>query len=256
MDLVKILKSAEKFTADNAPAILTGAAIAGTLATAYLSVTSTVKAMDHHGAEIIRAKRFGRPVPEKKEVVLLVWRYYIPPVVTGVLTVGAIVGANHVSTRRATAMAAAYTISERAFTEYKEKVVEKIGEKKEQSYRDEIAQERVEKDPVENKHVIITGNGEVLCYEMFTGRYFSSDMETIRRAENEINHQILHQGYASLNDFYHEVGLPRTSLSEELGWNTDQLLEIKVSATLSQDDRPCLAIDYNTQPYRKFDMWG
>jgi hypothetical protein len=32
---------------------------------------------------------------------------------------------------------------------------------------------------------------------------------------------------------------------DDMGWDADTLMEIRVSTTLSEDDRPCLAIDYN-----------
>jgi hypothetical protein len=257
MDVSKLLKQAEKFTTDNSPAILTGIGIAGVVGTAYLTGKATVRAVDIIDRErSIQFRTTGIQPWSRKEVVLLVWKFYIPPVTVGALTIASIYGANHVGTRRATAMAAAYSISEKAFSEYKEKVVDKLGEKQEQVVRDELAQERVERNPSDDATVIITDGGEVLCYEQFTGRYFKSSMETIKQAVNEINYNILHQGYASLTDFYHEVGIPRTGLSDELGWNTDQLLEIDYSTVLSTDGRPCVAIDFNTQPYRRFDTFG
>jgi hypothetical protein len=257
MDISKLLKQAEKFTTDNSPAILTGIGIAGVVGTAYLTAKATVKAVDIVDRErSIEFRTTGIQPWSRKQIVLLVWKFYIPPVTVGVLTIASIYGANHVGTRRATAMAAAYSISEKAFSEYKEKVVEKLGEKKEQAVHDEIAQERVEKNPVTDTTIIVTGDGDVLCYELFTGRYFKSSMETLKQAANQINYDVLHQGYASLTDFYHEVGLPRTGLSDELGWNTDQLMEINFSTVMSDDNRPCIAFDYNTQPYRRFDQFG
>lgn len=258
MDISKLLKQAEKFTSDNSPAILTGIGMAGTVTTAYLSGKASIKAyrLLEEEEAIRRVHLNNKELLEPREIVLLTWKEFIPPAVTGTLTIAAIFGANHVNSRRAASMAAAYSITEKAYSEYRDKIVEKIGDKKEQEYRDEIAQERVARNPEDQSTVIITDGGEVLCYEQFTGRYFKSSMETLKQAANQINYDILHQGYASLTDFYHEVGIPRTGLSDELGWNTDQLLEINYSTTLSTDGRPCIAIDYNTQPYRRFNTFG
>lgn len=66
-------------------------------------------------------------------------------------------------------------------------MIETIGEKKEQTVRDAIAKEHIEKDPVENKEVIVLGRGSTLCYDSVSGRYFKSDMETIKKAENELD---------------------------------------------------------------------
>ena len=147
-------------------------------------------------------------------------------------------------------MATAYAITERAFDEYREKVTEKIGEKKEQSVRDEIAQNRVTANPV--SHVEVHGKGNVLMYDKYSARYFYSDMETMRKVENELNHTIVHNYYASLQDLYDRIGLDRTGYSEELGWNSEHLLEFRFSATISDDDRPCMVIDYLIEPIRNY----
>jgi hypothetical protein len=253
MNLVKMLKHAEKFTIDNSPAILTAIGITGTVATAYLSGKAAIRAHEI----LVMSDEINYPDrAEWKKEVELVWKEFIPPVVTGLITVSAIFGANRIGSKRAAAMATAYSLSERAFTEYKEKVVEKVGANKEREVRDELAQDRVNRNPADDKSVIITGNGDVLCYDQYTGRYFEASMDTLLSAKNEINHQILHQGYASLTDFFHELGLEKTSVSDEVGWNTDQLLELDISTTLSKDNRPCLAIDFNHRPIRGFDQFG
>ena len=247
----QLLKRVEKVVIDNSPGILTGVGVAGTVLTAYLTGSASIKAHER-----IRQADDDREdeVPEGMELVRerlgLVWDLYIPPVGVGIITVSAIVGANRIGTRRAAALAAAYSISERAFTEYREKVVERIGEGKERAIRDEVAQEQVSRTPV--KDVIIAGSGDVLCYEALTGRYFMSNMERLRKAENEINYQLLHECYASLSDFFDKIGLSRTDLSEEVGWKNTSLLELRFSATLSDDDRPCIAINYRVEPVRDY----
>ena len=46
-------------------------------------------------------------------------------------------------------------------------MVETIGEKKEQTVRDAVAKERLEKNPVENKEVIVTAKGDTLCSMLY-----------------------------------------------------------------------------------------
>jgi hypothetical protein len=259
MNITALLKQAEKFAIDNSPSILTAIGVVGTVTTAYLTGKASFKAAQVIREEKVLLRRYNQDVRHFlsfKDQAQMVWKLYIPAASTGVLTVASILAANHVSVRRATAMATAYSLSERAFTEYKGKVVEKIGENKEREVRDEVAQDRVDRNPVGGNTVIITGKGEVLCYDTYTGRYFNCDMDTLLSAKNEINHCILNQGYASLTDFYHEIGLSRTEVSDEVGWNTDQLLELDISTTLAEDKRPCLTISFNHRPIRKFDQFG
>ena len=137
---------------------------------------------------------------------------------------------------------------------YKDKVVETIGEKKEQAVHDAIAKDHVNRNPVSNTEVIITDRGHTLCYDELSGRYFYSDVDTIRKAANEINRRMLDDMCASLNEFYYEIGLDGTRLGDELGWNVSKgLIDLKFSATVSSDDRPCIVMDYQVPPRYEFE---
>jgi hypothetical protein len=257
MTLTSFAKGVEKFVQDNSPAILTAIGVVGTVSTAYFTGKASFKA-----AEIIRdqelAMKDGKPIfvpMDLRGKFELTWKLYIPAVGTGAMTIACIICANRIGNRRAAAMAAAYSISERAFTEYKEKVVEKIGANKERAVRDELAQDRVNRNPKTQNEVIISGGGEVLCYDEYSGRYFESSMEEIKKAMNDTNYRILNDGFASLGDFYERLSLPSTKYSEEVGWNTDHPLEIMFSTTMSDDNKPCLAIDYQTVPTRGFNRF-
>jgi len=241
-----------KIVSDNSPVILTAIGVTGTVATAFLTGKASFKAAEIL-AEADLAERLQPqaevPLPIKEKVEL-VWKLYIPAVGTGLLTVVCIIGANRIGTRRAAAMAAAFKLSEKAFGEYREKIVQKIGANKEQAARDELAQERVERTP--QKEIIIAGSGSVLCFDQYTGRYFLSSMEELKKAQNDLNYRILHDYYASLGDFYDMIGLPKTSMTDEVGWNADRMLELNFSTVMSEDGQPCLALDFEVTPIRNF----
>lgn len=251
MESVKrFLKTAEKLAADNSPAILTSIGVVGTVTTAALTAKATIKADRILLRDTYENQSNVFFQHDVKDRVNLTWRCYIPPVVMGTATVVCIVGANRVGTRRAAAMAAAYTISEKTFEDYRAKVVEKLGDTKEQQVRDEVAQERVRKD---NGHQgVVVATGKVLCYDAYSGRYFESSMEEIKKAQNDLNYKVLNYGYASLNEFYDSLGLGETSVGEEVGWRSDQMLELEISSVLSDDQRPCISINYRVDPARNY----
>jgi hypothetical protein len=145
-----------------------------------------------------------------------------------------------------------YTLSERAFSEYKDKVVEKIGENKERGVRDDIAQDRMNANPVQSSQVIITGNGDVLFLDLLSGRYFESTMEKVRQAEIAVNYEIVTCMSATLSTFYDHLGLPANQMSDIMGWNINNRLEVRYSGQMSTDNRPCIAIDF-TYPIYDFD---
>jgi len=242
-----------KFVTDNSPSILTAVGVVGTVSTAVLTGRATFHASHILQEEEERLERMGEEPLEPKEVVQLVWTLYIPALVSCGFTIAAIVLSNRISNSRAAALAAAYSLSDKAFDDYKAKVKEKIGEHKERTVRDEIAQEQVDNKPASNEKIVQTSNGgDVLCFDAFTGRYFLSDMETLRKAENEVNHTIIHHMYASLSDFYDIVGLPRTQFSDDVGWNADRMIELVFSTTIADDGRPCIVVNFNVMPSNSY----
>lgn len=251
MRIQEVAKHIERVAKDNAPVILTAIGVTGTVSTAIFASKASFRA-----AELIREHEEAQGTSEDAkdrliERTKITWPLYIPAVGVGTATIACIIFANQIGTRRAAAMAAAYSMSEKAFGEYREKVVEKIGAAKEQEARDELAQERVERNPL-GSQVIVMNDREVLCFDQYTGRYFNSDMETLKQAQNKINYRMIRENYASLNDFYDCVGLDWVPTGDDLGWNSDQMLELSFTTVLSDDQRPCIAIDFNAVPVRNF----
>jgi hypothetical protein len=241
-----------QLVSNNSPAILTAVAVSGTVATAVLTGKASFKA-----AEILSEYRdlaeVGQPLDlDKKEAVKMVWKLYIPPAAALALTISSVVLINQIGTRRAAGLAAAYGVSEKAFSEYKDKVAETIGKQKEQKVRDDVAQDKVTKNPPPASQVFLSDESKVLCYESYTGRYFQSSMEDLKAAQNNLNYQVNNQYYASLSDFFDLIGLERTKLSDEVGWNSDELLEISFSTTITEHSRPCLVLDFKVVPIRDY----
>ena len=270
VNISEITKNAGMAIKKHSPEILTGVGIVGMMSTVALSVKATTKA-----SRLIEEERYRRNKELLKEAeengmeevmqidrlsaidaVKVSWKCYIPAAVTGVMSIFCIVGANSVSSRRNAALAAAYTVSESALKEYRDKVVETIGEKKEKNIREAITKDQLEKNPVENREVVLTDKGDTLCYDILSGRYFRSDMDKLNRSVNEINRMIINDGYVSLNDFYEEIGLEPTKLGYELGWRLDTgTIELDFDAHLATDGTPCLVVDYSSMPQYEYDRW-
>jgi len=246
MNMTDVMRKIERIARENSPTILTALGVSGSITTAYLTGRAAyASASIIQAEEELDVERVLTVVDKTK----LVWKLYIPAGLSGLATVAMIVSASRVGSRRTAAITAAYSISEKAFVEYQEKVIETLGEKKEQAVRDQIAQDRITNNPVANSTVVMTANGNVLCCELYTGRYFNSDMETLRKAENELNARLLREMYATLSDWYSLIGIPYTANSCDIGWDSDRLMQLKYSTVLSDDGRPCIAFDYNyTKP--------
>lgn len=257
-NLQKFAQTVQLKLTEHSPEILTALGIAGLWTAGILSVRATLRARNVIEQERkLREKERERSTDEqpaveeisKKDVVKLCWKYYVPPVAMGVVSTGCLIGANSVNARRNAALATAYTLSETALREYQEKVVETIGEKKEEAIRDSVIKDKMDRSPINDREIIITGSGDTTCYDIHSDRYFKSDIEKLRRAANDLNRQMLSDMYVSLNDFYDEIGLSPTSMGNILGWNVDRgLIDLRFSSHLASNGTPCLAIDYVIAP--------
>lgn len=268
-NLTKYFKMVKNIAKKHSPEILTGIGIAGMVTTAVLAVKATPKALElieeakkvepeeiETVEEARQLSETGGRVLSTIEVVKVAWKPYIPAVLLGAGSIACLIGANSVHARRQAALYSAYKLSETALSEYKEKVIETVGEKKEKAIRDKVAKEHVEKNPVSKTEIIMTGRGESLFYDPISDRYFMSDMETIRRIVNDLNYAMScgSEMYVSLSQLYDELDLKHTRISDEIGWNiSDGLIEPDFSTQLTDDGRPCVVLDWTKIPTYNFD---
>jgi len=263
-DIIKNIKIAAN---QHSPEILTGIGIGGMLTVTILAVRATPKALLLIEAEKDRQNEELQEEADSKgwdtydEVTKLklpiliktTWKCYLPATITAGVSMGCLIGASSVSLGRNAVLATAYSLSETALKEYREKVVETIGEKKEKSVQDSIANDKIRKNPVNSKEVIITEKGGTLCYDVISGRYFKSDIDKIKKIVNELNRQMITDEYISLNDLYYELGLDSIRLGDDLGWNiSNGLIDLNFSSQLTSDDSPCLTMDYRVAPRKGF----
>lgn len=244
---------------ENSSTLLTAGGIVGTVGTAVLAWRGGYKTSEAFRAIELEELRTAleedkEPDYEKalstQEKVRILIPQVLPPVIGGSLTIAAIVMGHRMNAQRAAALAAVYGLSQRQLEEYKKKAEEKLGVKKSTDVVDELAQDRVNTAPGSTQIIVV--DGEVLCFDEPTGRYFKSTMEKINQAVNATNAEIHHHEHASASYFYEELGLPCTTWTDEVGWNRDHLLELKISTVMAEDNRPCIAIDFKNLPQANY----
>lgn len=243
-NLTRILQSTRTTLVKHSPEILTGLGIAGMITSAILAVRATPKALDLIFEKEYEVKR----ELTKKETVKIAWKLYIPAVVTGAASTACLIGANSVNCKRNAALAAAYTLTDTAFREYKEQVVESLGEKKERAVLDKVAEKQVKENPVNNE-IIVPGKGPSLCLEPLSMRYFNTDFNSVVAAGNKLNTTMInHMGEGTINDFYDLLDLPHTEVGDYMGWTVDHQIEIHPSSTIAENGEPALVIVYDNPP--------
>ena len=268
-DVTKYFKMVKQFAKKRSPEILTGIGIAGMITTTVLAVKATPKALqlieeekDRRTDKILEGmspnedENCWQVVKLKPiEVAKVAWKPYIPAVLLGASSVACLIGANSVHARRQAALYSAYKLSETAFTEYRDKVLETVGEETEKEVRDKVAKDKVEKNPASKTEIYMTGKGESLFYDPISDRHFMSDIETIRKIVNDLNYAMGYgsEMYVSLSQLYDELGLKHTSISDNIGWNIrDGLIEPDFSSQIDEG-KPCIVLDWLKVPSYNFD---
>ena len=232
------------FTRNNSPVILAILAGAGVVITAVLAARGGALALD-----VLNSEGHSKEYYTKREIVKLTWKCYLPAVASGLLTITAIVGGTRISQKRLGALATMYTLTEKIGREYQQKVIETLGEKKAETIKEEIMKDRVDDNPVSKRGIVNTGKGTTLMYDSMSGRYFYSDLETVRRIVNDFNKEILSSGLMTLNEFYDELGLPHVKIGEIIGWGTDfEFLDIEYRTMIADNGEPCIVLDYKVEP--------
>jgi Family of unknown function (DUF6353) len=249
MDLGTMAAKAIFHLKKNSPTLLTVAAVGGVGLTAYLAAKNTIQAVDEIYAFEESTYVSDDPRERTKRRVQVAWRCYVPTAVAAGATIACVVGANRVGLRRAAAAQAGLFLAERTYAEYREKVVEEFGQRKDDKIREDVAIDKIKAKEPPSQEILVTGPGNVLSMELYTGRFFACDMEKLRRAQNALNARLIKHDYATLDDFYEMLGLKQTSVSSEIGWTSDRMMELEFTMAMSSDDRPCIAFEYNyTKP--------
>lgn len=187
-----------------------------------------------------------------KEKIKHSWKIFILPTVNTAISASLLIYSAKLGNKRLAALGAAYNLTEMAFQKYVDKTKEELGNKKAEAIAQDIEKDQFVEKPA---NVLITGNGEVTFYEPLTDRYFQSSWTKIQKAANELNASATSSfdGRISLTEWFSKLGLPKTDISDEMGWDVQNdgkngIIDISLDAILNSDDVPCGAIRYNTRP--------
>jgi hypothetical protein len=240
--LTRTAKSSEFFLRKNAPTILTGAGVAGFIATTVLTIRATAKAVDELpriSREIAKAKSVVVPdeatEKEKMERLIQVYmreslvmgRIYGPALTAGSLSIVCVISAHNMMLKRQATLLAAYTAMDTAYKAYRKRVAEKIGAEEElKLYRGVKTMKNRDED----------GNELDACQIDFDdvhpspyARFFDEsspnwtktpeyNLMFLRAQQDWANNRLRSCGYVFLNEVYESLGLERSQAGQIVGW--------------------------------------
>lgn len=245
------------FVSDKSPEILAIIAIGGVIDTARRAYKCSPKCH-----EILAAKKKDYADCDKNDNATkrkVVWegvkevsKEIAPVVIMGGITIASIIFSHHITKKRILALTAAYNLAEGSLKELNDKMQEVLGVQKARDIKDKIMADKIKENPAPvegSSEIMETGEGSTLCFDSWSGRYFKSSANAIERAINRISAEAMREMYVSLNEFYDLLHIRNAECGSGVGWRAEDAIggqiPITISAQLTDDQRPCLCIDYN-----------
>lgn len=268
-NLEKIFRPIAKQVSKYGPEIAVGVGIAGMITTTILAVKATPKSLRLIEAE---KKRRNHEIKEEAkesgkdtvglidrlsilDTVKVAWKPYIPAMISGALSIGCIVGASTVHVKRNAALATAYQLAANTLSDYKEKVIETIGEEREREVQKKVDAKKVER--INSTEPSFVRKGKPLCIEPISGRPFEMDLEDVKAAINRLNYRLTGgmEECISLSEWYDEIGLKHTDVSDYMGWNiySDGLITVTEVPSSTDDGELCWVLEYAVLPHYKYE---
>ena len=216
--IIQIGKNGLRFTKKNSNWILAWLAVLGITGLTWATIKGTIKAV-----KLCEEKQ----VHGKKEVIKTVWRIYIPAAGFFILTTISILSNAKINASKLALMTGLYAMKEADLQEWKNKVKQMVGPKKEQTIETEIEKDKVRRLPPPNeKDIIKTGHGNTLFMDWLTGQWFRASPEYIDYIQEKLNNkmgcemdQIIMRGYM------HELLGLRPCGASELYWDLAEMRE-------------------------------
>lgn len=162
-------------------------------------------------------------------------KLYAPSVILGTLSLGAMITSNNILRKRNVALAAAYTVLDKGFKDYRSNVIERFGEKIDKELKYNIKAKTFETVAVDENGKEKKTKEEVnVCDEISDfarffdegSRYFTKDPEYnlmfLKNQERYANDKLKAKGYLFLNDVYRMLDIPETKAGQIVGWIYDE----------------------------------
>ena len=165
-------------------------------------------------------------------------KIYGPSVILGALSITSILASNNILRKRNVALGAAYATMDKAFKDYRGRVIERFGAEVDRQLKYNIKQEKIEEtviDPETGKTKKVKRTVETTDGTHFGSPYarfyddgckgWEKDAELnllfLRAEQNFANDRLRSRGYLFLNEVYERLNIPVTRAGNCVGWVYD-----------------------------------
>lgn len=223
----------------NAPTLLFGAGVVGMLGSTILACRATLKLQDviektqtdletanslEHRDYSDQDRRRDVTIIYSRNVIRI-GRLYAPAVLLGAASIGCLTKSHNILSERNLALTAAYAAVDKAFGQYRERVVEKYGEEEDRNFRYSTEEVDFIDEKGKTRTVQIAGPGAESMYARFFDQYspnWSKEPEYnllfLRCQQNYANDLLKSRGHIFLNEVYDMLGMERSRAGAVVGW--------------------------------------
>ena len=234
----------------HSPVLLLGAGIAGIVVTVVLASKSTLKLesvlveLEAKKKKLVEVKpimeagheTYTEEVYRRDTVVAYVQgagsvlKLYAPSIALGVVSIGFLIGSHNILSKRNTSLMAAYATIDKAFSEYRRRVIADVGEAKDREYRYgyemvEVTTETTNGPKVSTVKQLGSKDGPSMYARYFEQGVNSSwssnpdyNLIVLRGQQQMANDRLNARGHLMLNDVYEALGFDHTPEGCVVGW--------------------------------------
>lgn len=220
------------------PRIISALISTGVVSTAFLSGRAAIK-MEH----------ILNQLPDEDASIWFkaraTWKAWTPPLAVALATISLTIAGTCTAANKIAVSTTAAANASSLLADYKDEV-RKVISSDDYERVEKTVREKHRPEPPQGKLPVV-GQGGQLVYDSLSGRYFTSDLETIRSRVNDFNQSLIGGTFATVNEWYAYLGLPPVTLGGSLGWSSDRLMDIIFDSMVS-DGQAVLVLDYLTRP--------
>lgn len=164
-------------------------------------------------------------------------KLYGPAIILGSLSIASILTSHNILRNRNIALAAAYTVVDKSFKDYRSRVIERFGEELDHELKYNIKAKEIEEVTVDAKGkektkkttISVVNNDGYSDYARFfddgcTGWTKDAELNLVflRQQQDHANEMLKSRGHLFLNDVYYMLGIPKTKAGQVVGWVYDE----------------------------------
>lgn len=231
----------------HSPEILIVTGIVGTVVSAVMACKATLSVpeiVEEHKDALneVHENPGNLPVEQIRKETAMVFvrtgakfvKVYAPSVILGSLSIASILASNDILRKRNVALGAAYATLNQSFNEYRNRVIERFGDKVDKELKYGLQTKKVETTEVDpetgkekkKKEAIEISSGVLASpYAKFfdeSSRCWEKDAELnlmfLRREQAYWNDKLRARGYVFLNEVYERLDIPTTRAGQCVGW--------------------------------------